>query len=117
MGNGFDVGVRQLNDPYRCHDLDDLEMITNRDNNMWKKEVDWAHNHGITTMRCPCAKCARGGRPLLLVIVQAHLLVNQKSSMFRVWKGLGEPHDSDEEWGATAKVQAHMPAKVMDDGV
>jgi hypothetical protein len=37
--------------------------------------------------------------------------------MFRVWKGPGEPHDSDEEWGAAAKIQAHMPAKVMDDGV
>jgi hypothetical protein len=37
--------------------------------------------------------------------------------MFRVWKGPGEPHDSDEEWGATAKIQAHMPAKVMDDDV
>jgi hypothetical protein len=37
--------------------------------------------------------------------------------MFRVWKGLGEPHDSDEKWGATTKVQAHMLAKVMDDGV
>ncbi len=76
MGNGFDVGVRQLNDPYRCRDLDDLERITNRDNSMWKREVDWAHNHGITTMRCPCAKCAGGGRPLLLATVQAHMLVN-----------------------------------------
>jgi hypothetical protein len=104
MGSGFDAGVRQLNDPYRCRDLDDLERITNRDNSMWKREVDWAHNHGITTMRCPCAKCARGGRPLLLAIVQAHLLVNHRSSMFRVWKGPGEPHDSDEEWGATAKI-------------
>jgi hypothetical protein len=37
--------------------------------------------------------------------------------MFKVWKGLGEPHHSDEVWGAIAKVQAHMPAKVMDDGV
>jgi hypothetical protein len=37
--------------------------------------------------------------------------------MFRVWKGPGEPHDFDEEWGATAKIQAHMPVKVMDDGV
>ncbi len=37
--------------------------------------------------------------------------------MFRVWKGPGEPHDSDEEWGAAAKIHAHMPAKVMDDGV
>jgi hypothetical protein len=37
--------------------------------------------------------------------------------MFRVWKGPGEPHDSDEEWGAATKIQAHMPAKVMDDGV
>ncbi len=37
--------------------------------------------------------------------------------MFRVWKGPGEPHDSDEKWGAVAKTQAHMPAKVMDDGV
>jgi len=37
--------------------------------------------------------------------------------MFKVWKGLGEPHDSDEEWGAAAKIQAHMLAKVMDDGV
>jgi hypothetical protein len=35
----------------------------------------------------------------------------------KVWKGPGEPHDSDEEWGAIAKVQAHMLAKVMDDGV
>jgi len=24
--------------------------------------------------------------------------------MFRVWKGPREPHDFDEEWGATAKV-------------
>jgi hypothetical protein len=37
--------------------------------------------------------------------------------MFRVWKGPGEPHDSDEEWGAAAKIHAHMPTKVMDDGV
>jgi hypothetical protein len=37
--------------------------------------------------------------------------------MFRVWKGPGEPHDSNEEWGAATKIQAHMPAKVMDDGV
>jgi hypothetical protein len=37
--------------------------------------------------------------------------------MFRVWKGPGEPHDSDEEWGVATKIQAHMPAKVMDDGV
>jgi alkylhydroperoxidase/carboxymuconolactone decarboxylase family protein YurZ len=37
--------------------------------------------------------------------------------MFRVWKGPGEPHDSDEEWGAATKIQAHMPAKVMDNGV
>jgi hypothetical protein len=37
--------------------------------------------------------------------------------MFKVWKGTGEPHDSDEEWGVIAKVQAHMLAKVMDDGV
>ncbi len=117
IGSGFDAGVRQLNDPYRCRDLDDLERITNRDNSLWKREVDWAHNHGITTMRCPCAKCAGGGRPLLLATVQAHLLVNQRSPMFRVWKGPGEPHDSDEEWGAAAKIQAHMPAKVMDDGV
>ncbi len=35
--------------------------------------------------------------------------------MFRVWKGPGEPHDS--EWGAATKIQAHMPAKVMDDCV
>jgi hypothetical protein len=69
MGNGFDAGVRQLNDPYKCHDLDDLERITNRDNSMWKREVDWAHNHGIMTMRCPCVKCAGGGRPLLLAPV------------------------------------------------
>jgi len=34
-----------------------------------------------------------------------------------MWKGPWEPHDSDEEWGATPKIQAHMPAKVMDDGV
>jgi hypothetical protein len=53
----------------------------------------------------------------LLATVQAHLLVNQKSSMFRVWKGPREPHDSDEEWGAAAKIQAHMPAEVMDNGV
>jgi hypothetical protein len=32
-------------------------------------------------------------------------------------EGLGEPHDSNEEWGVAAKIQAHMPAKVMDDGV
>ncbi len=37
--------------------------------------------------------------------------------MFRVWKGLGEPHDSDEKWGTIAKVQAHMPTKVMDNDV
>jgi len=37
--------------------------------------------------------------------------------MFRVWNGLGESHDSDEEWGAAAKIQAHMPAEVMDNGV
>jgi hypothetical protein len=37
--------------------------------------------------------------------------------MFKVWKGPWEPHDSDEEWGAIAKVQAHMPTKVMDDNV
>ncbi len=53
----------------------------------------------------------------MLATVKAHLLVNQRSPMFRVWKGPGEPHDSDEEWGAAAKIQAHMPAKVMDDGV
>jgi hypothetical protein len=40
MGSGFDAGVRQLNDPCRCHDLDDPERITNRDNNLWKIEVD-----------------------------------------------------------------------------
>ncbi len=40
---------------------DDPERIPNRDNNMWKREVDWAHNHGITTMRCPCVKCPGGG--------------------------------------------------------
>ncbi len=117
MRNGFDAGVRQLNDPYRCRDLDDSERITNRDNSLWKREVDWAHNHGITTMRCPCAKYVGGGRPLLLATVKAHLLVNQRSPMFRVWKGSGEPHDSDEKWGAAAKIQAHMPAKVMDNGV
>jgi len=61
MGSGFDVSVKKLNDPCRCHDLDDHERITNKDNNMWKKEVDWAHNHGIMTMRCPCAKCVGGG--------------------------------------------------------
>jgi hypothetical protein len=32
-------------------------------------------------------------------------------------EGAREPHDFDEEWGATAKIQAHMPTKVMDDGV
>ncbi len=53
----------------------------------------------------------------MLATVQAHLLVNQRSSMFRVWKGPREPHDSDEEWGAVAKIQAHMPAKVMDNSV
>jgi hypothetical protein len=53
----------------------------------------------------------------LLAIVQAHLLVNQRNSTLRVWKRPGEPHDSDEKWGVVAKVQAHMPAKVMDDGV
>jgi len=37
--------------------------------------------------------------------------------MFRVWKGPGEPHDSNEECGAAAKIQAHMPTKVMDDDV
>jgi hypothetical protein len=37
--------------------------------------------------------------------------------MFKVWKGPGEPHDSNEEWGVTAKVQAHMLAKVMDNDV
>ncbi len=37
--------------------------------------------------------------------------------MFKVWKGPGEPHDFDEEWGATTKIQAHMPTKVMDDSV
>jgi hypothetical protein len=37
--------------------------------------------------------------------------------MFRVWKGPREPHDFDEKWGAIAKVQACMLAKVMDDGV
>jgi hypothetical protein len=37
--------------------------------------------------------------------------------MFRVWKGPGEPHDSDEEWGVAAKIQTHMPTKVMDDSV
>ncbi len=37
--------------------------------------------------------------------------------MFRVWKGPGEPHDSNEKWGVITKVQAHMPAKVMDNGV
>ncbi len=37
--------------------------------------------------------------------------------MFRVWKGPREPHDSDEKWGVAAKIQTHMPAKVMDDGV
>jgi len=117
MGSGFDAGLRQLNDLYRCCDLDEPERITNRDNSLWKREVDWAHNHGITTMRCPCVKCVGGGRLLLLATVQAHLLVNQRSSMFKVWKGPGEPHDSDEEWGAVAKIQAHMPAKVMDNGV
>ncbi len=92
-------------------------MITNRDNSLWKRKVDWAHNHGITTMKCRCAKCVGGRRPLLLITIHAHLLVNSRSSMFRVWKGLGEPHDLDEKWGATTKVQAHMLAKVMDDGV
>ncbi len=53
----------------------------------------------------------------MLATVKAHLLVNQRSPMFRVWKGPREPHDSDEEWGAVAKIQAHMLAKVMDDGV
>jgi len=61
MGNGFDVGVRQLNDPCKCHDLDDPKKIINRDISLWKREGDWAHNHGITTMRCPCVKCAGGG--------------------------------------------------------
>ncbi len=37
MGSGFDAGVRQLNDPYRCRDLDDPERITNRDNSLWKR--------------------------------------------------------------------------------
>ncbi len=115
MGSGFNVGVRQLNDSCMCHELDDPKRITNRDNSMWMREVDWAHNHGITTMKCPCAKCVGGGRPLLLAIVQAHLLVNLRSSMFKVWKGPREPHDSDEEWGVGAKVQAHMLVKVMDD--
>jgi hypothetical protein len=32
-------------------------------------------------------------------------------------KGPGEPHDFDEEWGVATKVQAHMLAKVMDNGV
>ncbi len=40
----------------------------------------------------------------MLATVQAHMLVNPRSSMFRVWKGPGEPHDFDEEWGAIAKV-------------
>jgi hypothetical protein len=91
MGSGFDAGVRQLNDPYKCRDLDDPERITNRDNSLWKREVDWAHNHGITTMRCPCAKCVGSGRPLLLTTIKAHLLVNQRSSMFRCGRGQGSP--------------------------
>jgi hypothetical protein len=40
MGSGSDAGVRELNDPYRCYDLDDPERITNRDNSLWKREVD-----------------------------------------------------------------------------
>jgi hypothetical protein len=32
-------------------------------------------------------------------------------------EGARGAHDSDEEWGAAAKIQAHMPAKVMDDDV
>jgi hypothetical protein len=52
----------------------------------------------------------------LLVTVQAHLLVNQRSSMFRVWKGPGEPHDChNPSFGLATKARGCKVASQVGD--
>jgi hypothetical protein len=38
-------------------------------------------------------------------------------SLYRVWKGLGEINDSDEEWDATTKRPLQTTRQLVDEGV
>ncbi len=80
-------GKRQLDDPLK---------LTTKDDKLWARELSWAQQHGMTKMWCPCNKCVRKGRPVLLDTIRGHLIMNGRHSLYRVWKGPKEINDFDE---------------------
>ncbi len=54
---------------------------------------------------------------MLIAIIRSHLIMNKRHGMFRVWKGLRELDESDEEWVEANIPQVHHPMQVMDEGV
>ncbi len=57
---------------------------------MWKREFQWAFEHGVAKVRCPCTKCAGRGYPVLLGTIQDLPYLNGRNPLFRVWKGPGQ---------------------------
>jgi hypothetical protein len=101
-------GRRQLDDPLR---------LTTSNDKLWARELSWAQQHGMTKIRCPCNKCARKGRPILLDIVRKYFILNGRHFLYRVWKGPWEINDSDEKWVTTTKRSSQTRRQLVDEGV
>ncbi len=67
------------------------------------RELMWAFKHDVTKMKCPCTKCVRQGKPILLSSIQSHLIKNQRYGMYKVWIGPREGVKFDEEGVAVNK--------------
>jgi hypothetical protein len=66
--------------------LNDLLRLTTRNDKMWAREVEWAQHCGITRMRCPCNRCARKVKLVLLATVRGHLILNGRHPLLRFGK-------------------------------
>jgi len=53
----------------------------------------------------------------LLDTIRRHLILNGRHFLYRVWKGLGEINDFDEEWVVTTKGSLLIARQLVDEGV